>query len=307
MPDGDLALLDDRFPPKIGIREGLDRSRSSYLIISLRRNKVGALSLLFIVGIILTAVFANSLAPYDPSQNVLTDRLQPPSFSLEEGTHFLGTDQLGRDILSRIVFGTRVSLTVGAASVALQVLIGGLAGLMAGYIGRALETLIMRVTDVQLAIPYLALALAVIAVLGPGLINVIIVLGIIGWATYSRIVRAEVLRAKNRTYVEAARSIGCSSPRILFLHILPNIAPTTITIATLEMARMIGAEAALSYLGLGVQPPTPSWGSMVADGRDVLWIAYWVSLFPGVAILLTVVSFNLVGDWLRDYLDPTLR
>jgi peptide/nickel transport system permease protein len=227
---------------------------------------------------------------------------------MPEGTteYLLGSDPLGRDILSRIVYGSRISLIVGVAAVAIQGSIGVLLGLVAGYYGGLADRLIMRLADLQLSIPFLVLALALIAALGSGLKNVIIVLGLTGWMGYGRVVRAEVLALKHQEFVDAARAIGMRSQRIVFRHILPNTMDSAVVMATLQAAKMMTSEAVLSFLGLGVQPPTPSWGGMVADGRSYVASHWWIALFPGLAIFVTVLSLNLVGDWLRDSFDPTL-
>ena len=262
-----------------------------------------------IVGaVILCGLLAPMLAPYDPLDQILEERLTPPCWEPDGSSHhLLGTDALGRDILSRIIYGARISLVVGFAATAVQGTIGVILGLTAGYYGGWVDNVVMRVADVQLAIPFFVLAVAVMAVLGGGLRNVIIVLGITGWVTYGRVVRSEVLSVRERDYVEAARAVGGSSLRIIFRQVLPNVSTSILVISTLEVARMIVAEASLSYLGLGVQPPTPTWGGMVADGRSWLVTSWWVSALPGVAIFVTVLAVNIVGDFLRDMLDPTLR
>ena len=269
---------------------------------TVRRHWVGLLSAGFLVLVALVAVLANLVAPYSPVETDVVHRLIPPGGP----GHLLGTDQLGRDIFSRIVFGARTSLLVGLASVAIQSTIGMLCGLCAGYY-RRVDNVLMRLADIQLAIPFLILALSVIAVLGPGLQNVIVVLGITGWVSYARVIRGEVLAIREREFVEAARALGAASPRIIFRHILPNVLAAGMVIGTLQTATVITAEASLSYLGLGVQPPTPAWGLMVADGRDLIAIAWWVATLPGLAILTTVMAINLLGDWLRDVLDPRLK
>lgn len=255
---------------------------------------------------IVTAVLAPLLAPYSPDAQDITRRFAPPLSAPDGQLLLLGADALGRDILSRIIFGSQISLIVGIGAVLVQGGLGVFLGLLAGYYPR-LDNVIMRVADVQLGVPFFVLALAVIAVLGPGLNNIILVLGVTGWVLYARVVRGEVLSIRRREYIEAARVIGSADARILVRHILPNVTSSIIVIATLEVARMIIAEASLSFLGLGVQPPTPTWGGMVADGRNYVAVAWWVSTFPGLAILLTVLGINLLGDWLRDTLDPNLR
>jgi len=221
--------------------------------------------------------------------------------------HLLGTDDFGRDVLSRLIFGSRISLLVGFSSVLVQLGVGGSLGLTAGYYRGRADQIIMRIADIQLAVPFLVLALAVVAVLGPSLWNVILVLGVTGWVSYGRVLRGQVLAVREQQYVEAARALGAPDLRILLTHILPNVTNSVIVIASLEVARMIIAEASLSFLGLGVQPPTPTWGGMVAQGRNFITVAWWIATFPGLAIFLTVLGINLFGDWLRDLLDPTAR
>jgi peptide/nickel transport system permease protein len=253
------------------------------------------------------AIFAAQLAPMVPTEQDVTTRLLPPFTTSDRGFHVLGTDALGRDILSRTIWGARVSLLVGVITVAVAGAIGVLLGLIAGYVAGGWGTLIMRVADVQLAIPFLVLALAVVAAVGPSLVNLIAVLGVTGWVLYARVVRSEVLSLKQREYVQAARALGVPTARILFRHILPNTASSIIVVATLQVARMILFEASLSFLGVGVPPPTPTWGGMVSDGRDYVTVAWWVSTLPGLALFVTVLGVTLVGDRLRDVLDPRLE
>jgi peptide/nickel transport system permease protein len=253
---------------------------------------------------ILAGIFAPLIAPHDPETPALATRMLPPATSAEGSFFLLGTDALGRDILSRILFGARVSLIVGVCAVAIGGSIGTLLGLLAGFYGRGVDAAITRLADLQLSIPFLILAIAVMAVLGAGLSKVILVLGLTSWIMYARVVRGEVLAVRSREYVLAARALGAQDATLLWRHILPNVSTSAIVIGTFEVARAILSEASLSFLGLGVQPPTPSWGGMVADGRDYLTTAWWMSTWPGVAIALTVMAINLLGDWLRDVLDP---
>lgn len=269
-------------------------------------NYTGIAGLLMVLPIVVAAIFAQFIAPVSPLVQDLEQTLRPPAW-LPGGTpsHFLGTDHLGRDILSRVIYGSRVSLLVGFTAVFVQGGVGSILGLIAGYYGGRFDRIIMRAADIQLAIPWLVLALAMVAVLGPSLQNVVIVLGITGWVSYCRVVRAQVLSIREQDFVEAARALGSPDRRILTAHVLPNTTNAIVVIATLEVARMIIAEASLSFLGLGIQPPTPSWGGMVSEGRSYLTIAWWFSTFPGLAIFLTALGINLLGDWVRDRLDPT--
>lgn len=275
---------------------------------SVWRDKFTLVAYLFIFLIAGCALTAQWISPHDPAAQDLMVRLRPPLW-LDRGLaeYPLGTDALGRDILSRIIYGTRISLIVGFSAVAVQGLIGVSMGLVAGFYGGKVDSIIMRVADLQYALPFLVLAIAVMAVLGPSLRNVILVLGITGWVYYARIVRAEVLALREREFVEAARAIGVSNARIILRHILPNAATSIIVIGSLQVARMIISEASLSFLGLGVPPSIPSWGSMVAEGRNYVATAWWVSAMPGVAILATVMAVNVIGDHLRDELDPSSR
>ncbi|MDR7545455.1 MAG: ABC transporter permease [Armatimonadota bacterium] len=258
--------------------------------------------------IVLVAVLAPILAPHDPYAQHLELRAGAPTLSWSGvGTYPLGNDQLGRDILSRLIYGSRISLLVGAVAVVLGGAAGVAMGVTAGYFGGWPDRLIMRAADIQLAFPFILLAMAIIAVAGPGLVKLIAVLALSGWVTYARVVRSEVLSVREREFVQAARAIGVHDGRIVLRHILPNVAAPVIVVATLELARVVILEAALSFLGLGVQPPAPSWGRMLADGRDFLATAWWISTFPGLAIMALVLGVNLVGDWLRDMLDPRIR
>ncbi|MCL5959571.1 MAG: ABC transporter permease [Chloroflexi bacterium] len=261
--------------------------------------------------VILSAILAPWIAPhgYGTIGSLdIANRLKPPFF-LEGGSlnYALGTDSLGTDILSRLIFAARVSLIVGFAAVALAGTVGVTLGLVAGYVGGWVDDLIMRLADIQLAFPPLLLAIFMMAVLGAGLWNVVIVLALSSWVSYARVVRGQVLALRAKEFVEAARTVGASHTSIMFHHILPNTFAPVIVIASFSVANAIMTEAALSFLGLGVEPSTPTWGSMLADGRDYLADAWWLAAFPGVAIVLTVLGINLLGDWLRDYLDPRLQ
>jgi len=223
------------------------------------------------------------------------------------GAHPLGADELGRDILARIVYGSRVTLMIAAAAVVLGGVVGTLLGIVAGYYRGMVDRILMRIVDVQLALPLMLLALLVIAALGPSTLNLILVLALTSWLRYARIIRGQVLALREREFVLSAHAIGASTWRIMRKHLLPNVLTSALVVATLELARVIIMDAALSFLGLGVQPPNPSWGRMLADGRVYISTAWWIVTFPGLAILLTVLSVNLLGDWLRDYFDPKLR
>lgn len=266
------------------------------------RNKLAVVGLVIVTGLLLVAIFAEQLAPADPAIQRLEDKRMSP------GTQYiLGADEFGRDILSRIIFGARVALFVAVVAVAIALVFGVLLGLIAGYVGGLVDGMIMRAIDVLLAFPYLLLAIAVVSALGTGVQNTTLAVGI--WATpgFARITRSQVLAIKNREYITAARALGVPGPRLVLRHILPNSIPPVIVFASLYMANAILLEAALSFLGLGVQPPQPSWGLMIANGRDFLRIAPHIATIPGLAIMLAVLGFNLLGDGLRDALDPTLR
>jgi peptide/nickel transport system permease protein len=272
------------------------------------RDHLALLGLVVICGTVLAAVCAPVLSPTDPIKNHLLDRLTPPMW-LPGGmaSYPLGTDTLGRDVLSRLLYGARVSLLVGLSAVLIAGVLGVSLGLMAGYYRGRLDDVLMRLGDIQLAFPILVLALAVLAVLGASVGNVILVLGMTGWVTYARIVRGETLSLTAREFVEAARALGAPDRTILVRHILPNVLPPITVVATFSVARVIIAEASLSFLGLGIPPPTPSWGAMLDEGRNYLTTGWWLALFPGLAILLLVLGINLVGDWLRDVLDPRME
>ncbi len=262
----------------------------------------------FVGALAVVAVAAPYLAPQNPERGSLRARLVAPTLEASDGkAHPLGTDHLGRDVLSRVIYGTRVSLTIGFAAVAVGGLVGGLLGLLAGFRGGWLDEVIMTVADAQLAFPFILLAIGIIAVLGPSFPNLIVVVGLSGWVTYARVLRAQVLSLRRREFVDAIVGLGGSIPRVLLRHILPNVGSTLMVIATLELARAIVLEATLSFLGLGIQPPTPSWGGMIHEGREYLDTAWWISVAPGLILMLTSLVVSRTGDWLRDVLDPTLR
>ncbi|MGH7397927.1 MAG: nickel transporter permease [Candidatus Rokuibacteriota bacterium] len=278
------------------------------LLRRLVRRRTALFGMVVVAAALLAAVFAPLVAPFDPLEQDIGQRLQEPGWQDEQGrVHPLGTDHLGRDILSRIVFGSRIALVVGLAAVMISGVIGMLIGLVAGYFGGRLDDILMRLADIQLAFPFILLAIAVIGVLGPSLRNIIIVIGVSSWVVYARVVRGEVLSIREREYVHAAVALGSRHWRVLVSHVLPNTFTPWLVVATLDMARVIVIESALSFLGLGVQPPTPTWGGMLADGRVYLSTAWWLATFPGLAILVTVLGINLLGDGLRDTLDPRLK
>ncbi|MCB0158061.1 MAG: ABC transporter permease [Caldilineaceae bacterium] len=268
----------------------------------LRRNRAAMIGAVLISLEILIAVFAPVVAPYDPIEQSIYDALQPPS-----AAHWLGTDEVGRDILSRIIYGTRISLRVGLLAVGIGSAIGVTLGLIAGFYGKLADNLILRLMDIWLAFPGILLALAIIAVLGPSLFNVMIAVGLSAVPTYVRVTRSSVLSVREMEYVLGARAVGCPSRIIIWRHILPNVLPSLIVLTTLGIAGAILAAAALSFIGLGAQPPTPEWGAMLTVGRQFIRQAWWVTAFPGMAIMITVLGINLLGDGLRDALDPRLR
>lgn len=258
--------------------------------------------------VVIAAVAAPWIAPNDPFAIRLIQRLKSPGYSDSAGAiYWLGTDALGRDVLSRVIFGARVSLIVGVSAVALAGTVGLLLGLVSGYFGGLVDDIIMRIADIQLSFPTILLALTIMAVLGSGLDKLILVLGLTGWVQYGRIVRSQVLSIKEDEFVLAARATGEKPWQILFQHILPNVWSPVIVVASFTMASNIVAEASLSFLGVGVPPSIPSWGTMLADGRQYVGVATWLTIPAGLAISLTVLSINILGDWLRDYLDPRLK
>jgi peptide/nickel transport system permease protein len=271
------------------------------------RNKGAVFGLIMVLCVIASGIFAPSLSPHDPILQDVEKRLFPPIGLEGSDPHYLlGTDHLGRDIISRLVYGSRISLVVSISAVAFSGVLGTFIGLITGFYGGKVDSIFMRLADIQLAFPFILLAIAIIAVLGPTLQNIIIVMGITGWVIYARVVRAEVLSLREKEFVTAVRALGGSNWRIIFKHLFPNVIPPCIVIVTLELARMIIMESALSFLGLGIQPPTPTWGGMLADGRVYLYTSWWLATFPGLVIMLVVLGINLLGNWLRDILDPRL-
>jgi peptide/nickel transport system permease protein len=267
-----------------------------------KRNRLAVGGLVIIVITFLIAGTASLLALYDPGKTDVSMKLKPPSFQ-----HYLGTDQLGRDVFSRMLYGSRISLSVGFVAVVISIFIGILVGAVAGYYGGWVDSFLMRFVDIMFCFPTFFLILTVVTILGPKFYNVMVVIGITSWMGTSRFVRAEFLSLRERDFVQAAKALGVKDSRIIFRHILPNaLAPVFVT-ATLDVATAILVEAGLSFLGFGVQPPAPSWGNILTEGRTYIFDAWWLTVFPGLAILITVLSFNLLGEGLRDALDPRLR
>jgi len=264
--------------------------------------------LAFLAALIVVAGAATYVAPYDPVRGSLRARLVPPGVVAADGrTHLLGTDHLGRDVLSRIIHGARVSLTVGFAAVGVGGLVGATLGILTGFHGGWLDTIVMTVADAQLAFPFILLAIGIIAVLGPSFPTLVMVIGLSGWVAYARVLRSQVLVLRTREFVDAIRGLGGSPARAILRHVLPNVLSSLVVVATLELARAIVLEATLSFLGLGIQPPVPSWGGMIHEGREYLDSAWWISTCPGLVLMLTSLVVSRTGDWLRDVLDPTLR
>ena len=274
----------------------------------LRRLKWGVASAIVLLVLILVTLLAPWVSPHDPLAVNIRHRLAPPAW-MEGGTtqHLLGTDQVGRDLLSRVIWGGRVSLLVGVAAVMISASLGVLLGLGAGYAGGRADTVIMTVLNVMLSFPFVLLALAVIAVLGPSLPNMIMVLGVADWPLYGRVIRAETLAIREREFITASRALGTGHARIVFRQILPNLVSVIVVIATLQIARVIILESFLSFLGLGVQPPIPAWGNMLGEGRVYMLNSWWIAAFPGVAIFVTTLVINLMGNALRDWLDPYMK
>ena len=264
--------------------------------------------MLILVLFVITGVFAPLIAPHDPERGGLRERNLPPAWEEGGSSKFLlGTDHLGRDMFSRVIFGARISLAVALVTLGVGMVIGVASGLIAGWYGGWLDEFLMRIVDIKLAIPTILLALVLVLALGQSFLIIVAILAIAVWPRFARNVRGEVLQLKTMDFVSLAKVAGASTPRILFMHIFPGVINTLIVLATLEVGIVILLESTLSFLGAGVPPPTPAWGSMVSDGRDRLAVAWWISTMPGLAIMLVVLSMNLFGDWLRDRLDPRLR
>ncbi len=303
-------------PPTASMTQATQGMVNSYRRRELRRafqsmitSRWALIGMLILLIVTFVAIFGPWIAPFDPNrQNIMMRLLEPGQDGAGDLTYWLGSDQLGRDVLSRLLYGARVSLLVGVAAIAVGGTLGTVAGLVSGYFGGWVDDVIMRLGDIQLAFPFILLAIMFLVVLGPGLVNIILVLGIGQWITYARIVRAQTLSLREKEYVEAARAMGDSTVSILFRTILPNIIAPLTVIASFNVAGVILSEAALSFLGLGVPPDVPTWGSMLSESRDhLLSNKWWMAVFPGLAIVFTVLAFNIIGDWLRDFLDPRLK
>lgn len=292
--------------PKAAETFSLHKSKIRYLK-SLVKNKTALLGIIILIPIIVGSVFAGWLAPYDPTDQNIMGRLAAPGQQRGDFEYLLGSDALGRDVLSRIMYGGRVSMLVALVTVTISGIIGVSLGLAAGYFRGRLDAILMRIADIQLAIPSLVLALTIMAIFRPSLWNVILVLGITGWVGYARVIRSEVLSLREKEFVTAAKALGMGNFFIIFRHVLPNVTASIIVMSSVNIGSVILMEAALSFLGLGVQPPVPTWGNMIAEGRNSLYNGWWISTFPGLALSLTVIGINLIGDWLRDVLDPYLQ
>jgi len=275
---------------------------------SLRTSATGTVGLVIVLAVLFCAITADWISPYDPLEQNIERKLQPPAW-LKGGSwdHPLGTDQLGRDILSRIIHGSRVSMLISVAGTAVAIAVGVLLGSLSGYYGGKADAVIMRFVDVILSFPFILLAIFVVAVIGPGILNIILIAGFTSGVNMARIIRGEILGVKEMEYIEAIRSVGARDGTIILKHILPNIFNVLIVMATLEMAQLILVESSLSFLGLGVPAEVPTWGKMLSEFRTLILSDPWIAVFPGLAITLTVLGINLFGDWLRDYLDPKLN
>ena len=273
-----------------------------------RARRLPIVPLTIIAAFAVMAVFAGLLAPADPYEQSLRAKLRPPGWDAGGSwSHPLGTDRLGRDLLARVVYGARVSLAAGIVTVLLSGALGAAVGLLAGYHRGRVDVVLMRATDATLSFPIILLALILAVTVGPSFGNVVVAIAVILWARFARVIRGEVLSLMARDFIAQARIAGCSAWRIITLHLLPNTLNTLVVLLTLQVGYVIILEASLSFLGAGIPPPTPAWGSMIAEGRDFITSAWWISFFPGLAILLVGLAFNLIGDWLRDTLDPKLR
>lgn len=273
------------------------------------KNPTGVIGMVLVFIAVFTAIFANVIMPYDPMKADLASRLAEPSWADDTGksAYFLGGDQLGRDLLSRIMYGARISLIVSIGGVCIALVLGTILGVVAGYFGKWFDDIIMRLADIQLAFPFMLLAIVIMSVLGTGIEKIIIILGLTYWVNFARLIRGEILSLKEQEFIQAAKAIGGSHRAIIFKHVLPNVAAPIIVLATMCIAEFILLEASLTFLGLGVDPTIPSWGGMLSDSRNYITTAWWTAVFPGLAIMLTVLGFNLLGDWIRDRLDPNSK
>lgn len=289
--------------------EGIvQHSKSTIFIRRSIRNLRGVVGGLLVVFLLVVTLFGPQIAPYGPDDMNLRDRLRQPAYSDVTGKsqYLLGADQLGRDLYSRIIYGARTSITIGVLSVSIGMVVGVVLGLLAGYFGGRAEDIIMRIADIQLAFPFILLAILFMAIFGSGFWKIVIILSFSSWVGFTRVTRSEVLTIKEMEYVHAVKSVGASHLRIMFIHILPNVLSSIVVIGTLQIANNILLEASLTFIGVGISPDIPAWGSMLAEGRDYFATAWWIATFPGIAIMLPVLGFNLLGDWLRDRLDPNL-
>lgn len=286
----------------------LQHSRSTILYRQVMRNLRGIIGGLMIFLLMVMAVFGPALAPHGPDDMDLRSRLAPPAFmdTATSDNYLLGADQLGRDLYSRIIYGARISVAIGILSVLLGMVVGVTLGLVAGYFGGLTEDLIMRLADIQLSLPFILVAILAMSIFGSGFWMIVFILALSSWVGFTRVTRGEVLAIKEQEFVHAVTSVGASHLRIMFRHILPNVASSIIVIATLRIANNILLEASLTFIGVGLSPDIPAWGSMLAEGRDYFTSAWWIATFPGIAIMIPTLGFNLLGDWLRDRLDPNL-
>jgi len=304
----DKNLLPEESSPLNAQQDNAIPTSVSKIMRKLWQLRMGVIGGLVIMALVVVALFTPYLAPGDPYAQVPKHRLSPPAW--EEGgrmENLLGTDHVGRDLLTRIMYGTRISLFVGLSAVILEVFMGVLLGLLAGYYGGKTDSIISFLVNVMLGFPFILLAMSLVAVLGASLQNIIIALGLTGWPVFTRVIRIETMRLRESEFVLAAKTQGFKTIRILTVHILPNILPTLTVLASVEVARAIIMESLLSFLGLGIQPPTPSWGLLLAEGRNYMFMAWWLATFPGLAIFLAALGINLLGDALRDLTDPHLR
>ena len=283
------------------------RSLPVRLLAILAKSPVGVAGSLIVTAIVLLAIFGPVISPHDPAGINIRARFEPPGYANDSGSYALGTDQLGRDILSRIIAGSRVSVLVGVISVLISGTIGVVYGLVSGFVGGIVDSVLMRIVDGLLAIPFIILVIAISGVVGAGLSTLILILGFTGWITYARVIRGEVLKVRQMEYVIAAYALGQSRPKVMLLHILPNVVSSAIILAAVQVGVTILAESSLSFLGLGVKPPTVTWGLMLSDGRQYMNSAWWMTAYPGIAITITVLGVVFLGDWLRDFLDPNIR